>query len=411
MKTHPYRTLFFLWLAWSAIILGFQIVVTTRLSVQRPDYGRFWTPSETRSNSNDGKIYLLEPFLNRQVAWDSEYYLSIAVGGYDDPDMRRIQTQAGYVVQNWAFFPFYPILISLLAPVFFFLHITVIARAALAGVIISLLGALVGMFALYDLASHYLEDAEAGLRAVVYLLIFPSGFFLAQVYTEGLFIGLAFGALALMRRGHILPASLLAVAALFTRAVGAALVLPLAWAYIESLHISLPLLPLRRFLTWRNLVNGLAVFLPLIAYMAWSSSSAGATFRIMERDFFGRGTLEITRSLEGWAQALQYAVSGHPHERVVHWMEILGTLLALHGGIWVLRKAPAIGLFSLGALVIASFSGDPQSMIRYVLVLPGMYLMLAEAGRRPAFDRAWSLGSALLMGMNLLLYSFDMWVA
>lgn len=408
VKSHPYKTLIFLWLAWSAIILGFQVVVTTRMGVQRPDYGRSWTHTETRENSNKGKIYLLEPFLNRQVAWDSEYYLSIAVGGYDDPDMRRIETQAGFVVQNYAFFPFYPIVISLLMPLFSFLPLTAIGQAALIGVIISLLGTLAGIIALYDLANFYLQDANASLRAVVYLLVFPSSFFLAQVYTEGLFIGLAFTSLALIRRKYFLPAAVLAAAAFFTRAVGAALVLPLAWRYWKSLDLHPPF---RQLFTWRNLVNGLAVLLPIAAALAWAGSSQGATFRVMERDFFGRGVFSMAKSIDGWIQTLDYAVNGHPHARVVHAMEILGTLLALHGAIWVFRKAPDIGLFSLAALAIAAFSGEPQSMIRYVLVLPGMYLMLASWGRRPAFDRAWSLGSALLMGMNLFLYSFDMWVA
>ena len=74
-----------LWLAWVVIILSFQWIVTTRLAIQHPDLAVFWTESQTRRNSSQGKVYLLEPFMNRQVAWDSEYYVGIAVGGYDDP--------------------------------------------------------------------------------------------------------------------------------------------------------------------------------------------------------------------------------------------------------------------------------------------------------------------------------------
>ncbi len=63
------------------------------------------------------------------------------------------------------------------------------ATATLAGVIVSALGALLAMLALYDLTSDSLGD-EGAMRAAFYLLIFPTGFFLVQVYTEGLFVGL-----------------------------------------------------------------------------------------------------------------------------------------------------------------------------------------------------------------------------
>ncbi|MGZ9220835.1 MAG: hypothetical protein ACXW4Q_01900, partial [Anaerolineales bacterium] len=55
------------WLAWVVIILSFQWIVTTRLEIKHPDLAVSWTQSETRPSSNEGKIYLLEPFMNRQV--------------------------------------------------------------------------------------------------------------------------------------------------------------------------------------------------------------------------------------------------------------------------------------------------------------------------------------------------------
>ncbi len=107
------------------------------------------------------------------------------------------------------------------------------ATATLAGVSVSLLGTLAAMVALYDWTRDDRADA-GGIRAAYYLLIFPMGFFLAQVYSEGLFCGLAFGALAQMRRQRWRGAALLAVLAAWTRAVGVALGLPLALAWWEE---------------------------------------------------------------------------------------------------------------------------------------------------------------------------------
>ncbi len=83
------------------------------------------------------------------------------------------------------------------------LKLTPIATATLAGVIVSALGILAAMLALYDLTHEALGE-DGGMRAVFYLLIFPTSFFFMQVYTEGLFVGLAFGCLALLKRKHLL---------------------------------------------------------------------------------------------------------------------------------------------------------------------------------------------------------------
>src|SRR3990172_9748806 len=135
------------WLAWVVIILSFQWIVTTRLEIQHPDLAVSWTKSQTRPSSNEGKIYLLEPFLNRQVAWDSEYYVGIAVGGYDDPAAGTVINPANgaMLITNYSFFPLYPyIMHAVMLPLVIF-GLNAIATASLAGVIVSVLGTLAGM--------------------------------------------------------------------------------------------------------------------------------------------------------------------------------------------------------------------------------------------------------------------------
>ncbi|MGZ9164965.1 MAG: mannosyltransferase family protein, partial [Anaerolineales bacterium] len=217
------------WLAWVVIILSFQWIVTTRLEIKHPDLAVSWTQSETRPSSNEGKIYLLEPFMNRQVAWDSEYYVGIAVGGYDDPGAGAVinPNTGKTVIKNYSFFPFYPYVMRMFALRLRLLGLeNPLAAASLAGVVVAVLGTLAGMLALWDMTRPYSEE-EAAYRAVFYALIFPTAVVFALVYTEGLFIGLAFGALALSKRGHWVWASILALLAVWTRAHGAILALPL----------------------------------------------------------------------------------------------------------------------------------------------------------------------------------------
>ena len=79
------RSLIVLWFAWGTVILAFQHIITQRLDLRRPDFATDWTALAMAAHSLKAQPYLNELLLNRQVAWDSEFYLAIAVGGYEDP--------------------------------------------------------------------------------------------------------------------------------------------------------------------------------------------------------------------------------------------------------------------------------------------------------------------------------------
>lgn len=59
---------------------------------------------------------------------------------------------------------------------------------------------------------------------------------------------------------------------------------------------------------------------------------------------------------------------------------------------------PNVALFGLAVILLSAGSSSGQSMIRYVLAVPAIFLMLAWFGRHPVFDRAWTMASTLLMG-------------
>src|SRR5215207_9817444 len=145
------RLIVLLWLAWAIIVISFQALATARLVPKFPDRALEWTTRFTGDGYQQDHIYLLEPFMNDQVAWDSEYYLAIAVGGYDDPATDLIGPPNHQVTLSYAFLPFYPLLIRLFAIPLSLLGLNAIATATLAGVIVSAFGALAGMLALYDL--------------------------------------------------------------------------------------------------------------------------------------------------------------------------------------------------------------------------------------------------------------------
>jgi hypothetical protein len=406
-KTAYNITLF--WLAWVVIILSFQWIVTTRLEIKHPDLAVSWTQSETRPSSNEGKIYLLEPFMNRQVAWDSEYYVGIAVGGYDDPEAGTVinPDTGNEVIKNYSFFPFYPYVIRIFALPFRLLGLNPLAAASLAGVIVAALGTLAGLLAMWDMTRPYFEEEDA-YRAVFYALIFPTAFFFAMVYTEGLFIGLAFGALALSKRGHWGWASILGLLAAWTRAHGAALTLPLLLFWWMQVNWREPLKPQ---MIWKWFLRGALAFLPLAGYLLWRYSSLGRGWAELQEFHFGRGLMSVDSSLEAWKQAFDYArYMGSGHAQIYFAIEVGSALLAFIASLWLIRRDPAVAIFSLAIVLLSVFSGSAGSMARYMLIAPALYIFLAQLGKNRTFDRAWTVFSILLLGMEASLFAVDMWV-
>lgn len=412
------RSLVLIWLGWALVMLAFQHWIGTRLELKPPDNALFWTAGETMPHSQDGKPTLLDPFMNEQVAWDSEYYLSIAIAGYDDPKVAGIASDFAWgdftqrlcfpapgtdcTSLNYAFFPLYSWLTWVMALPLRLLPLTAIARATLAAVIVSLLGALGAMLSLYFMSRESLGE-EGGIRTAFYFLIFPSGFFLAQVYTEGLFLGLTFGSLAFLLARKWGWSALLAALAVWARPGGAILILPMAivWVMDRSWRES-----------WKTaLMRGLAVLAPAISYGVWTISPLAEKFHRIEDLYFSRKLLAIGASMEAWGGGLQTLTQNNSQAKFYYTLEFAAVLLAVVACLCLFKEKPEISAFGLAMVFFSLTSGVPQGMVRYVLAAPAVFWMLARWGKNPVFDRLWILLSILLLGMEAMLFSFNFWVA
>ena len=407
MPKSTQRTLILVWLGWFLVLYGFQALVASRLGLMRPDLAVSWSRSETMATSNRGKIYLLDPFMNRQVAWDSEYYVGIAVGGYDDPEAGAVSSTASGepVIKNYSFFPFYPYVMKIVQQPFTWLGLEPIAAAVAAGLVVTLLGTLAGIFALWHLTRDLFEE-DSAFRAVFYMLIFPTAFFFAMVYTEGLFIGLAFWSLLLSKRRQWLWASLLAMLATWTRAHGAALALPLVWAWVTAFDKADTAAAVKSGKWW---AQGLLALLPPGAYLLWRTSPLGQGWAELQPFYFARGFLSIQRTMGDLRNVYEYAQTTS-QAAVYFSIEAAAVVLALAASIWLLQRDRPVALFGLAVVLLSVLSGSVQSMARYVLISPPLYIFLAYLGRNKAFDRIWTLASVLLLGMSAMLFAFDMWV-
>jgi hypothetical protein len=417
------RDIFLLWICWATILLGFQWFLNARIADDV-----LIRSADLQGSIPEEEPYLTEPFMNNAVAWDSEYYLSIAINGYDDPYAGYVQVNGkpSNITMNYARFPLYPILIRILSQPLKFLGLNPIATATLAGILISLIGTLAGMLALYDLASPSLGE-DGAYRAIYYLLIYPTGFYLAQVYTEGLFIGCAFSSLALMHNSlkgnrYMWFASILAALATLTRAVGISLVLAIIvsqFAPFEQDQSNKPgLKHIFSGVNRNSIVNGFKyAILPLAAYLTWAFSPLGEKFQIVMDNFFGAKTLGVMPTIAQWITVVQIlsgkvniAVSDPAHTTAYYLLEILTLLLALIAGIRLLKTQAAVAVFSLASLAICLFTSLPYGFPRYTLAMPATFLFLGQLGKSKTFDRAWIIASLLLMGLLVTLYTLNLWV-
>jgi hypothetical protein len=546
-----------LWAAWLAIICTFQIVVQARLQPGGGDAVLGWTANESGSYAtecqqgpNAYRPRLADPGMNEHVVYDSEYYISIAASGYDDPKVSAYvsgevpdgqggmkrgvvasgvpacdPTMVGWTSLNYAFMPGYPMamrpFMAVESVLPFTRDLSETGRATLAGIIVSALGGLLAMLALarmmvylerrrqltapvstsrvpttrvggtlwygagalagllvgivagfvtkhpeaflvglllgwlaVDLAIAFLEGGRkpvegaevdesarspwggpAGLRAALYLLVFPTGFYLAQVYTEGLFVGLAFVACALAVEKRLVAAAVFASFAAVVRAPGFLLFLPLGWAAFQVMRERWSGLK-----NWRTVATGIAVpvvavLAPLASFGIWRLSSLGQHWNTVETEYFTR-TFDLGKAREMWIQVWNSLASGvdkttngqgwsyfagynqlgsplQPSSNVYIVLELFAIAIGIAACVWLFRRMPGVALFGLGVIVLSagSSAGAPQGMIRYVLAVPAIFLMLAAIGRSRVFDRIWVLGSTLVMGMLVMLYTFNFWVS
>ena len=168
--------------------------------------------------------------------WDSGWYLPLAKYGYS----AVISSSAATIGQaNYAFFPLYPLLISLFEKI--------VGNYFIAGLLIANISLIVACVYLYKLA---LVDfgQEISLRAIQYCLLWPVAFIFSGVFTESLYLALAIAAFYYARKNNWLLACILGFFLALTRSIGALIVIPLLYEYLRTKSVSISSLP-RNLLT------------------------------------------------------------------------------------------------------------------------------------------------------------------
>jgi hypothetical protein len=147
----------------------------------------------------------LDHILGLWHQWDSKHYFDIAQNGYGPPGKSTTLVLP----------PLLPFLIRAAS--------WITGSMMSGGVLVATLISFLPGYLLFQLARMDLGDENA-FRAMLVLLLFPSAFFLHIVYTEGLFLTTVLAAFLAARRGHWRAVAIFGVLAGLTRINAVALV-------------------------------------------------------------------------------------------------------------------------------------------------------------------------------------------
>lgn len=156
---------------------------------------------------------------NMWTVWDSKWYISIADEGYST------QKQPYKKIDNKGFMPLYPLLLSIISNFLLF------GDTVLAGIIISNFFLILSLFILKKFveSDEKLKDKLKINDAYLYLLFFPTSYYLSCVYPESLFLFLSIFSLYLINKNKILWSSLIISLTIITKIYGLFLLIPFAF--------------------------------------------------------------------------------------------------------------------------------------------------------------------------------------
>ncbi len=158
--------------------------------------------------------------------WDTNYYLRIAVDGYD-----RVKFNTNSY-HNWAFYPLYPLLVFIFTWVWGDLSYK---NALVSGVIVSNIAIYINYLIVYKVLSNLKVPKDKIYGVIIFLLAFPAAYFTSIAYTESLFLLLMISMFYFLFKERYLISSLCIGLAMITKPIGYTLVFPFAYFYLSGL--------------------------------------------------------------------------------------------------------------------------------------------------------------------------------
>jgi hypothetical protein len=324
---------------------------------------------------------------NLFTAWerfDALWFLRIAATGYIDGDGSAV------------LYPGFPLAIRFVS--------TLLGGHTLAGgLLVSHLATFGSFLLLYFLTSSELDE-RAARRAVLYLAVFPTSFFLLAPYSESLFLFLVLLALWAARRGKWELAGLGGIGASATRNIGVLLVLPLLTEAVHRFRERKDTRELARGLLWSVLAAGGAA-----AYLVfWQQLTGDPLAPVHQQANWQRElSFPLVTVFAGTGEAFRFIGVYPGGYHLLDWLIVLPALVA--AGWVVVRTRPLYGVYTAVSLLAPlSYAFLPRpfmSIPRFLLPLfPLVWAVAAWSGRRKGVHEGYLAVSGALLGVLLVLF-------
>lgn len=324
---------------------------------------------------------------NLVTAWerfDGLWFLGIATQGYDIGG------------QSAVFFPAYPLAIRGLS--------VVLGDHPLAAALVISHVAALGSFVLLYLLTTLELDEPAARRAVVFLAVFPTSFFLISPYSESLFLLLVLATVLAARRGRWAVAGIAGLLAATTRNLGVLLAAPLVVEAVQQAGER------GRRSLGRSLPWAAGPVLGLLAYLVfWEVAGGDWRAPILEQQgvWQRRPTVPLVTLWRGTVEAFRF-IGAYPGG--YHFLDWVVVMPALAAAAWVaLRTRPLYGVYTwlsvLAPLSVPFLPRPLMSVPRFlVVVFPILWAPAVWTGRRPGVGLAVAGASGALLGLMTVLF-------
>lgn len=209
--------------------------------------------------------FVTETLLGGFDNWDSEYYIYIAQHGYT-------------FLQSMAFFPLYPMIMSIVGRIFLFPFSFILADRSiflLAGTLVNICIFPLATVALY-LLTHFVSGSQK--ISTITILLFclnPASVFMSAVYTETLYAFCTFTGLCLVTKHCLWSASVFFSLATATRSNGIVLAGFIVYYHLNTLYRSAYIMKTISLKSITKVVvnctvQGIIVALPFIIFQCYS---------------------------------------------------------------------------------------------------------------------------------------------
>lgn len=322
--------------------------------------------------------YLGEPALREGAAgfllgpwqrFDTQHYMRIARDGYASE-------------QDSVFPPLYPFAVRGLSALFG----GDAAGRLLAGLLLSNLAGLGLLILLHQMASAVLGPGAAA-RTVLYIALFPTGFFLFAPYSEPIFILLAAGSFWAARKGRFWLAGGLGLLAALTRLTGVVLVVPLLFEYWRQARETG-----QSIRAW--LLSGAASLLPVAgtaAFLLWRRWAGLPPLQTVYEQHWFQTTGLPGSDLITAVHSLFFGGAARTGEFTLAFDFACALFLIVSTVLVFRRFGVAFGLYNLTMLLFmflpVSELKPLYSFSRYTLAFFPTFMLLGAAGGRPWVHR------------------------